>query len=246
MILPIYQYEKNKKKTLCTNEVFKCSSCEKLIENTMLVFVDWVNPPNPNIYYAHLNCSKNVKENCLSPVAKLNQFFLVEFVLNLPVGCVPLILEIPSLSNSKLSSETLFSNALKNDGSRIIDKTKHSFKESLEGVKIGADVQGLLEEKDEPLNIVNGLTLLDDIKKSSVPLLEDKKKVVKVKDEFVICQNCGGSLNLKRLGGDVSLETECYECLEPVIFPWVKVQKGTSLRWELKPQYKKRMEERKC
>jgi len=229
MIIKVYQLKTSTKTSLYTDELFTCSHCNKSINSASVVFVEWINSFKPNLFFGHLNCAKHIKANMLSPISKLTQHFIIEYTPNLPSGCFPIIIDTPNLTNGDFSKENLFTKALSQDvGVTIIDKTKVSFSESFEGVQIGQVDLKFLEEKDAPININEGLKLLDNL------VVESKKDVTNILDnaDIIFCQNCGSELSLKKLGGQVHEDTICYECLCTVIFPFESpVIIGSDLVW---------------
>lgn len=261
MLLQIFSKENKDKKEFYTDQFFVCSHCNKKIYDILFVVVEWIEPPNPNINYYHIGCGKHIK-NKLAFNSKLYQFFTVNYIENLPVGVMPVILEVPEVKASKGESTNLFEMATRKEtiGSKIIDKTKHSYRESIEGARIGADVTALLEEKDKEISVEDVLLLVDKIGNeskfnlvSNTKLIEEREKrlekeKIKLMDNIdsLVCQNCGSTISMKRLGvKEIDLKTICYECLDTVIFPYEMCLNGVNLKWLVKEQYKEALEKLK-
>ena len=178
MMLNIYQRKEGSKNQLYTNNVNVCCGCGKEIFSSSVVFVQWINPPDPHLFYSHFDCAKKVKKEKLSILSKLNQMFIVQFVTKLPKGCFPIIIDAPNFRDGNLSYSSLFDEAtIQRNGEKIINKTRHSFRESWEGTQIGSpDVKDLIEEKDKDLSLNEGMILLDSLKSESKQFLDFQNK----------------------------------------------------------------------
>jgi hypothetical protein len=154
-----------------------CEGCKEILNDDFLYIRHWVSKREYHYYSLCINCLKNkVHKKLPSLFTTINK---VKYTTQITIDCELAIFEDPRdlrpMKNGNFEMTTFDAADIRTDGAKIIDNTKLSGRQSLEGAKIGMDVQDAIAGKDDILldNEVN--KLLEDAK-NSVPLIEEDKK----------------------------------------------------------------------
>jgi len=160
-----------KKKKYYFNNIFKkCHGCNEIIED--LIIIKSI-PSLKKTTLLHF-CSNCFKKTKIHSQITQSFFCIVSKVLpkdSYPIFNFKITLKPSTINNNEISCFE----SHKIETETTIDKTKFAGRESLEGAKIGVNINKVIEEKDKGLKGDEGIKLLDNIK-NSVPAIDYNKR----------------------------------------------------------------------